>query len=114
VTWADWARIYAYDTGQLRDPGREPLPTQTSVEGDGLLAGPHFADFELPDVEECLSRMLEPHEIAAGMAFAADYIVLGTKRQRVQGLGNAVTPPAAEVIVSALVECITGEDIAAG
>jgi DNA (cytosine-5)-methyltransferase 1 len=45
------------------------------------------------------------------MAFAADYIVLGNKRQKVQQLGNAVTPPVSEVIVSALVEAITGEDL---
>ena len=53
--------------------------------------------------------MLEPHEIARGMALTPGYTVLGTKRDRVRQLGNAVTPPVAEVIVSALVEAITGE-----
>jgi len=57
--------------------------------------------------------MLEPHEILAGMAFAADYVVLGNRRERVRQAGNAVTPPCAEVIVSALVEAITGEVVAA-
>ena len=47
----------------------------------------------------------------AGMAFHPEYIVLGSKRQRVKQYGNAVTPPAAEVIVSALVECILGHEI---
>ncbi|WP_159848565.1 DNA cytosine methyltransferase [Nocardia sp. CY41] len=56
-------------------------------------------------------RMLEPHEIGTAMAFAPGYIVLGNKRQKVRQLGNAVTPPAAEVIVSALVEAVTGQDI---
>ncbi|MDX2813405.1 hypothetical protein PV410_12705 [Streptomyces sp. PA03-5A] len=34
-----------------------------------------------------------------------------TRRDRVRQYGNAVTPPAAEFILCALVECITGEEI---
>ncbi len=45
------------------------------------------------------------------MSFADQYIVLGSKRERVRQYGNAVTPNCAEVIVCALVEAITGEDI---
>lgn len=105
--WDEWASLYAYDSGEVRSLLRE-LPTQTTVEGDALLHGTG-----LPSVDDCLFRMLEPHEILAGMAFAKDYIVLGNRREKVRQAGNAVTPPAAEVIVSALVECITGEDVAA-
>lgn len=108
VTMQAWAALYGYDTGRLRDHQRSPLPTQTTVEGDAVLTGTG-----LPAVEDCLFRMLEPHEIHAGMAFVPDYVVLGNKRERVKQLGNAVTPPVAEVLVSALVECITGEDLAA-
>ncbi|GAB3213293.1 DNA cytosine methyltransferase [Marinactinospora endophytica] len=64
-----------------------------------------------PAVEDCRFRMLTPAEIQAAMAFAADYRVLGTRREQVRQLGNGVTPPAAEVLVSALVEAITGEEI---
>jgi DNA (cytosine-5)-methyltransferase 1 len=63
------------------------------------------------DVQDVLFRMLEPHEIQRGMAFADQYIVTGSKRDQVQQLGNAVTPPVAELIVSALVETITGEQL---
>ncbi|MFB7878553.1 DNA cytosine methyltransferase [Nocardia sp. NPDC056064] len=56
-------------------------------------------------------RMLEPEEIQNAMAFRSDYVVLGTKRQKVRQLGNAVTPPAAEILISALVEAITGEEL---
>jgi DNA (cytosine-5)-methyltransferase 1 len=109
-TMAEWAALYAYDSGALRDHHREPLPTQTTVEGDAVLAG--LAGLSgLPDVDDCLFRMLEPHEIARGMAFTTGYRVHGTKRQRVQGYGNAVTPPAAEVLLCALAECITSEAI---
>jgi DNA (cytosine-5)-methyltransferase 1 len=103
--WSMWAALYAYDAG-VRDITR-PLPTQTTLEGDALLTG------VLPSVDDCLFRMLEPHEILAGMAFFRDYVVLGNRRERVRQAGNAVTPPAAEVIVSALVECITGEALEA-
>jgi DNA (cytosine-5)-methyltransferase 1 len=108
VTMQEWAALYGYDTGELRDHHRMPLPTQTTVQGDGVLSGTGF-----PAVEDCLFRMLEPHEIHAGMAFVPSYIVLGSKRDKIRQLGNAVTPPVAEVLVSALVECITGEPIEA-
>jgi DNA (cytosine-5)-methyltransferase 1 len=64
-------------------------------------------------VDECTFRMLATHEIAAGMGFAKDYQVKGSKREQVRGYGNAVTPPAAEVLISALVEAINGEPLTA-
>nr|WP_234018572.1 DNA cytosine methyltransferase [Streptomyces sp. SID8377] len=63
------------------------------------------------DVNDVLFRMLEPHEIGRAMSFHPDYVVLGSKRDRVRQYGNAVTPPVAEVILCALVEAITGEPI---
>jgi DNA (cytosine-5)-methyltransferase 1 len=45
------------------------------------------------------------------MAFHPDYQATGSQREQVAGFGNAVTPPAAEVLVSALVEAITGEPL---
>lgn len=45
------------------------------------------------------------------MAFQPDYVVLGSKRERVKQYGNAVTPPVSEILMSALVECIQGHDI---
>lgn len=46
-------------------------------------------------VDDCGFRMLEPHEIAAAMAFPDGYIPTEglTKRDRVKLAGNAVTPP---------------------
>ncbi|MEV6360332.1 DNA cytosine methyltransferase [Nocardia asteroides] len=63
------------------------------------------------DIDDVRFRMLEPEEIQSAMAFRSDYIVLGNKRQRVRQLGNAVTPPAAEILISALVEAITGDEL---
>lgn len=61
------------------------------------------------DLDDVRFRMLEPNEIGAAMAFTDGYTVLGNKRQRVRQYGNAVTPPVAELIVSALAEAVTGE-----
>jgi hypothetical protein len=46
--------------------------------------------------------MLEPYKIAAAMAFDPDYkVVVRSKRDKVRLYGNAVTPPVAEIIISA-------------
>ncbi len=88
-----------YRTG-VAQPVSRPMGTVTTRDREQDIA-----------VEDCEFRMLEPFEIGAGMAFAEDYRVLGNKRERVRQYGNAVTPPAAEVLVSALVEAVTGEPI---
>jgi DNA (cytosine-5)-methyltransferase 1 len=94
-----------YGNGTARRAS-EPIGTLTARDRYALATGR-----ALIDVDDVRFRMLEPHEIAAAMAFGPSYVVLGSKRQRVRQLGNAVTPPVAEVIVSALVEAITGEDL---
>ena len=58
------------------------------------------------DVMGCRFRMLEPHEIAVGMAFPRDYRWRGTKRERVRLAGNAVTPPAARDLITVLAESL--------
>jgi DNA (cytosine-5)-methyltransferase 1 len=63
------------------------------------------------DIADVLFRMLEPEEVGLAMAFANDFLVLGAKRQRVTQYGNAVTPPIAELIASALMEAVTGEEL---
>lgn len=96
--------LYGYDTGTLRGL-EQPLPAQTTVEGDALLG----ADI---DVGDCTFRMLGVDEIRAGMAFTPGYVLLGgSKRANVRMLGNAVTPPAARDLVAAVVEAITGDPI---
>ena len=56
------------------------------------------------DVDDAGFRMLEPHEIQLGMGFAADYLLLGSKRDKVKQAGNAVTPPAARDLGHAVAE----------
>lgn len=81
------------------------MPTQTTVQGDALLG-------TAPDVDSCTFRMLDVHEIKAGMAFPSVFeMPFGAKRDKVKMLGNAVTPPAARDLIAALVEAITGDAI---
>lgn len=65
-------------------------------------------------VPDCLFRMLQPHEVAAGMAFPSDYDwdVLDAKgktpsnRDLVKMAGNAVTPPCARDIVAVVADTL--------
>jgi len=50
------------------------------------------------DINDCTYRMLKDHEIKAAMAFNKDYIILGGTKDRIKQLGNAVTPPAMELL----------------
>lgn len=82
-------------------PVTDPIATVTaSGNHHGLL------DVTDDDIMACHFRMLEPHEIAAGMSFPLDYKWQGTKRDRVRLAGNAVTPPAARDLVMVVVESI--------
>lgn len=96
-----------YYTNGVPRPASEPVGTLTTLDRYGVATPAP----DLIDIDEVRFRMLEPSEIARGMAFETDYVVLGDKRDQVTQLGNAVTPPAAEVLVSALAEAITGEEL---
>lgn len=99
----DHLLIPYYGTGTAR-PVLEPVGTLSTRDRYALVKGN-------VDINDVLFRMLEPHEIGRAMSFADQYIVLGSKRERVRQYGNAVTPNAAEVILCALVEAVTGEEI---
>jgi DNA (cytosine-5)-methyltransferase 1 len=100
---AEHMLIPYYGTGTPRSVS-EPIGALTTRDRYALVRG----DIDIDDV---LFRMLEPREIGRAMSFADDYVVLGNKREQVRQYGNAVTPNAAEVLVCALVEAVTGEDI---
>ncbi|MCZ7413124.1 DNA cytosine methyltransferase [Streptomyces sp. WMMC897] len=102
ITWEHLLVPY-YGTGTARSVA-EPIGALTTRDRYALVEG-------RPAIEDVRFRMLEPHEIGRAMSFADDYTVLGSKRERVRQYGNAVTPNAAEVILCALVEAITGEEL---
>lgn len=57
-------------------------------------------------VENCTFRMLDVPEIKAGMGFAPDYVLLGTKREQTKQCGQAVTPPVAEQLYARVSEIL--------
>jgi DNA (cytosine-5)-methyltransferase 1 len=86
-------------TGQAKRDS-EPLGTQPTRDRWALVD---------PDqiVDDCGFRMLEPHEIAAAMAFPDGYIPTDlTKRDRVKLAGNAVTPPVMTWITGRLLQAL--------
>ena len=94
----------ASEPGWLSTPTTEPIRTLTGAGSQFLVA--HDEPVTAAEVDDCFFRMLEPHEIAAGMAFPRDYIWQGTKRDRIRMAGNAVTPPAARDLIAAVVDSL--------
>jgi len=95
--------------GSKARPVAQPLATVTASGNHHGLVQTRPVDTDAstgPVVEDCTFRMLEPREIAAAMAFGPSYRVLGSKRDQVRQLGNAVTPPAAEWLLRAVVACL--------
>ncbi len=104
-----YALIHRNNSGgaEMTTPASEYLRTLTTA-GHQSVITPGDIEVATARVDDCLFRMLEPHEVAAGMAFPADYHWAGTRRQRVKLAGNAVTPPAARDLIGAVVESLGG------
>lgn len=94
------ALIYSYygQTDTLQ-PTSNPLPTVVGTEKHALIN-------EMPRVEDCGFRMLEPHELKLAMGFDDSYIVTGNKRDQVKQIGNAVACPVMEAISRRCVEAL--------
>jgi DNA (cytosine-5)-methyltransferase 1 len=86
---------------EMSTPVTEPLRTLTTGGHQSVLEPSEPISL---DVDDAGFRMLEPHEIQAGMGFASDYLLLGSKRDKVKQAGNAVTPPAARDLGHAVAE----------
>jgi DNA (cytosine-5)-methyltransferase 1 len=90
---------------EMSTPVVEPMRTLTTG-GHQSIVEPNIP-ISL-DVDDAGFRMLEPHEIQAGMGFARDYLLLGSKRDKVKQAGNAVTPPAARDLGHSVAEFLLG------
>lgn len=93
------------DQSNLTTPVGEYLRTLTTT-GHQSLVTPGDLEAAEAQVDDCLFRMLEPGEVAAGMAFPGDYLWDGTRRERVKLAGNAVTPPAARDLGACVAEAL--------
>ncbi len=89
---------------EMSTPVTEPMRTLTTGGHQSVLKPSEPVSL---DVDDAGFRMLEPHEIQAGMGFARDYHLLGTKRDKVKQAGNAVTPPSARDLGFAVADFLT-------
>lgn len=124
-----YALIHRNNTGgaEMTTPVSEELRTLTTAGHQSILqAGtptgrPRVSPADLKAAEEMvpevLFRMFQPHEVAAGMAFPADYkwqppdrLKPISNRDLVKAAGNAVTPPSARDLIGVCVESL-GYDI---
>ena len=76
----------------------EPLATVTA-EPRHSLVNPGGAGEATLRVEDCYFRMLKVKEIKRAMAFPDSYLLLGTERDQIRMLGQAVTPPVMKWII---------------
>jgi len=93
--------LIPYRSQSRARPASDPMPTLSTVDPAALAS-------MATDVQDCRFRMLEPREVAAGMAFPNTYVIKGNRREQVRQAGNAVTPPAARDLISAVVESLGG------
>ena len=102
-----WDLLVPYYSNGTAHPPTAPMGALTTRDRYALASG------DRPDIDlnEVRFRMLATREIAAGMGFASSYIVLGNVKQRTRQLGQAITPCLGEAAYSALIECISGEDL---
>lgn len=91
---ADHFLTYYYKTTKVGGLN-EPFGVVSTRDRMNLLGGA----LEAMTVDDLTFRMLQPHEIGKAMAFPGNYVVLGNGRQKVKQYGNAVTPPAMEMLI---------------
>ena len=51
-------------------------------------------------------RMLQPREAAELMGFPADFKMVGTRREKMRGLGNAVCPAVGQAIIESIQQAV--------
>lgn len=91
-----------YYYGQSQASGMHgPLGTITTKDRMALITGT-----EKVDINDCYYRMLMTEEIQRGMAFDDAYIVLGNSKEKTKQLGNAVTPPVMEWLITQCVQSL--------
>lgn len=100
ITNESWNSFINYNRSQ--NPSHINAPTQTIATVDQL----SIVNFQKPKIEDCFYRMLKPKEVKLAMAFAADYIILGSGKDQVKQCGNAVTPPVMEWLVGQCVNSL--------
>lgn len=101
VTTEAWNSFITYYNGNGGNAHiSEGAPTVSTKDRLALV------NYEKPKIEDCYYRMLKPGEIKKAMAFHDEYVILGSGKDQVKQLGNAVTPPAMEFLIERCVETL--------
>lgn len=95
------------DGAEMSTPIHEVMRTVTTAGHQSLLT-PGDIEAAAAQVDDVLFRMLEPSECKRAMAFPTEYVILGNRREQVRMAGNAVTPPAARDLISAVAASLGG------
>lgn len=82
----------------------EPLGTVTAKDRFGLAMASLVQTMRELQVIDIGFRMLEPDELAAAQGFPHGYYLHGTKAEQVRQVGNAVCPPVAQALCTAIAE----------
>lgn len=78
---------------------KDPIDTICTKDRFGLVRG-YLVEFNgARYVLDIRFRMLQPHELAKGMGFPADYKFAGKKKDQVKQIGNAVSPNLSEALI---------------
>lgn len=92
--------LMPYYGQSIPHPVDRPIGTVTTRDRHALIDAEKVVD-------DCGFRMLEPHEVAAAMAFPDGYIPVDLpKKDRVKLAGNAVTPPVATWITGRVLQAL--------
>ena len=101
VTNESWNSFISYYYGKHQASNMtDPIGTASTKERHQLIT------YKSPKIDDCFYRMIKPAEVKLAMAFEGDYVVLGSGKDQVKQLGNAVTPPAMEWLVERCIESL--------
>ncbi|MGP4027158.1 DNA cytosine methyltransferase [Actinomadura sp. 3N407] len=113
VPWEQTHLLVPYYSNGNASPVNVPVGTLSTKDRYALATANVGPDIEVV-VEDVLYRMLLAAEAGRAMAFMDNYVVFGDHDDQMRQYGNAVTPNVAEVLMCALVECLTGIDLDRG
>lgn len=85
---------YYYGNSTKASAMTDPINTITGTDRAGLVSA-----LEKMTIDDLTFRMLQPPEIGKAMAFPSSYVVKGNGREQVKQYGNAVTPPAMQMLM---------------
>lgn len=102
ITDESWNSFVAsnYTTGHTTNHISEAIGAVNCKDRHAIIS------YQKPQLEDCFYRMLRPKEIKLAMAFEETYTVLGSGKDQVKQLGNAVTPPAMEFLIERCIESL--------